>query len=326
MNLIEKFSVIIPLYNKEREIKRAVISVLAQTVKDFELIIINDGSTDNGPAMVQEINDPRIKLISQENRGVSAARNRGIAEAKNELISFLDADDEWTADYLETIRRLRKKFPDAGLYATNYQFKKPQGYFKLPKIKAIPASPWEGLIPDYFKSAYLGQPPVFTSATTVPKQILRIVGNFKEGEVLGEDIDLWARIALEHPVCFTRKFCSIYFLNSNNRACITNIPQKPFPFIKTATSLIKSQQINSTNIQSLKEYVAKLEFQRIKQNIVAGKKKEARKILGSVSTKRFQILLFYYLWSVIPYKFTITAMTLKTELVFLFTGKFFRKS
>ena len=323
--MTENFSVIIPLYNKEREIKRAVRSVLSQTVKDFELIIIDDGSTDNGPARVREFNDPRIKLISQENRGVSAARNRGIAEAKNELISFLDADDEWTTDYLETIRRLRRKYPEAGLYATNYQFKKPQGYFKSPKIKGIPAPPWEGVMPDYFKPAYLGQPPVFTSATTIPKQILRIVGNFKEGEVLGEDIDLWARIALEHPVCFTRKFCSIYFLDSNNRACITNIPQKPFPFIKTAASLIKSQQVNSTNIQSLKEYVAKLEFQRIKQNIVAGKKKEARKILGSFSTKRFHVLVFYYLWSVIPYKFTITAMKLNTGLASIFTGKFSRK-
>ena len=326
MNLIEKFSVIIPLYNKEREIKRSVTSVLSQSVKDFELIIINDGSTDNGPAMVREFNDPRIKLISQENRGVSAARNRGIAEAKNELISFLDADDEWTADYLETIRGLRKKFPDAGLYATNYQLKKPRGYFRPPKIKGLPAPPWEGIMPDYFKSAYLGEPPVCTSATTIPKKIL-MVGSFKEGEVLGEDLDLWAHIALDFPICFTWKCCSTYFMNASNRIRLNNIPYKPFPFIKTATRLIKSQQVNSIiNIKSLKEYIAQLQFQQIKNSIFTGKKKSARKILRTCSTKRFNLLLWYFFLSVVPYKFIIPARKLKSNLEYLFVGKLIQKS
>lgn len=326
MNLIENFSVIIPLYNKEREIKRAIRSVLAQTVKDFELIIIDDGSTDNGPARVQEFNDSRIKLISQKNRGVSAARNRGIAEAKNELISFLDADDEWAADYLETIRRLREKYPDAGLYATNYHIITRQGYLKEPNIKVIPASSWEGLIPDYFKSASLGRPPVCTSASTIPQKIFYIVGYFKEGETMGEDLDLWARIALDYPICFTRKFCAMYFFNSDNRACINNISDKPSRFIETATMLIKSQQVNNINIKSLKEYIAKLQFQQIKRNIKVGNKKKARKILRTCSTKRFHLVFWYFFWSFVPYKCTITARKLKTELEPLFLDKFFRKS
>mgnify|MGYP000079277661 CR=1 FL=1 len=83
-----KISVVIPLYNKEKYVKRAINSVLNQTYQEFEIIVINDGSSDNSEAKVKEINDNRIKLITQENAGVSAARNRGIKEAKYELIAF----------------------------------------------------------------------------------------------------------------------------------------------------------------------------------------------------------------------------------------------
>ena len=88
-------SVVIPLYNKEKQIKRTLQSVLTQTFQDFEIVIVNDGSTDNSTIEVEKIKDSRIRLIHQENAGVSAARNKGIEEAKYELIAFLDADDEW---------------------------------------------------------------------------------------------------------------------------------------------------------------------------------------------------------------------------------------
>ncbi len=89
-------SVVIPLYNKEPYIKRAIDSILAQKIQDYEIIVIDDGSTDKSAEVVKSFPDPRIRLIQQENAGVSAARNRGIEEAKAELIAFLDADDEWT--------------------------------------------------------------------------------------------------------------------------------------------------------------------------------------------------------------------------------------
>ena len=88
-------SVVIPLYNKEKYIKRAIESVLNQTFQKFEIIVVNDGSTDKSAEIVQNIKDPRIRLINQKNAGVSAARNRGIQEAKYEYIAFLDADDFW---------------------------------------------------------------------------------------------------------------------------------------------------------------------------------------------------------------------------------------
>ena len=119
-----KFSIVIPLYNKEKHVARAINSILNQTYQDFEIIIVDDGSTDFSYEEVKKINDPRIKIIRQKNLGVSSARNTGIKEAKNNYIGFLDADDKWKPDFLETIKKLIKDFPGAGAYATSYEIQK----------------------------------------------------------------------------------------------------------------------------------------------------------------------------------------------------------
>ncbi|MFA6873908.1 MAG: glycosyltransferase family A protein, partial [Bacteroidaceae bacterium] len=117
-------SVIIPLYNKERYIKRAICSVLNQSFGNFEIVVINDGSTDNSASIVESIDDTRIKLINQKNTGVSAARNKGIAESKYDFIAFLDADDEWKENHLAIIASLIEKYPLCGVFATSYYFLK----------------------------------------------------------------------------------------------------------------------------------------------------------------------------------------------------------
>ena len=85
---IPAVSIVMPLFNKEKEVSRAIRSVLSQSVQNFELIVVNDGSTDNSPSVVKEFVDPRISIIYQKNGGVSSARNRGVQEAKSELIAF----------------------------------------------------------------------------------------------------------------------------------------------------------------------------------------------------------------------------------------------
>jgi len=94
------------LYNMEKSIGRTLKSILMQTLQDFEVIVVDDGSTDDGAREVSKFDDPRICLIRQENQGVSAARSRGIREARSDLVAFLDADDEWLPTFLETILRL----------------------------------------------------------------------------------------------------------------------------------------------------------------------------------------------------------------------------
>ena len=147
-----QISVIIPLYNKAPYIGRAIDSVISQTIQDFELIVVNDGSTDGGENIVAEYSDSRIFLINQKNSGVSVARNNGVNVANSELISFLDADDEWLPTYLETILKLVNKYPSAGIYATgsiNYFSDKNQ----YPQnVSGIPEN-YEGILPHVFRSA-----------------------------------------------------------------------------------------------------------------------------------------------------------------------------
>ena len=113
------FSVIIPLYNKAAYIRRSLNSVLAQSFNDFELIVVDDGSTDESGSIVASYTDPRIRLIRQENAGVSAARNRGVAEAKAAWLALLDADDEYFPNFLEKIHEAIVNHSEIGFVFCN---------------------------------------------------------------------------------------------------------------------------------------------------------------------------------------------------------------
>lgn len=205
-----KFSIVVPLYNKGDTVERAIRSALNQTVQDFEIIVVNDGSTDNGAAVVESIGDSRIRLIHQENQGVSAARNRGIAEARYELIAFLDADDEWLPKFLETIRRLVDRYPDCGLYATRYFLHSSLGKLQQAFVLGLPDT-FEGILENYFQIAVKSHPLVWTSATCVRKPTLSKIGGFPVGVTSGEDLLTWARIAIKNNIAYSSVCCSIYY-------------------------------------------------------------------------------------------------------------------
>lgn len=114
------FSVVIPLYNKQAYIADTLRTVFAQTYADFEVVVVDDGSTDDSAATVLAHSDARLRLIRQPNAGVSAARNRGVAEARGSIIAFLDADDRWEPHHLETLADLVKLYPRCGAFATSY--------------------------------------------------------------------------------------------------------------------------------------------------------------------------------------------------------------
>jgi glycosyltransferase involved in cell wall biosynthesis len=110
------FSVVIPLYNKSHTIGSTIASVLNQTFQDFEIVVVNDGSTDDGPQRARAIGDPRISVIDQPNQGVSAARNNAIRASTRPYIALLDGDDEWLPGFLESMRQAIAQFPAAGLF------------------------------------------------------------------------------------------------------------------------------------------------------------------------------------------------------------------
>ena len=188
-------SVVIPLYNKATTIANALDSVLAQTYQDFEVVVVDDGSTDEGAVIVEQYTDPRIWLIRQENAGVSAARNRGIAEAKGEYVAFLDADDEWMPEFLEVIVALQKEYPACRAQATSY-VQNSRGVKSPITLHKIPFAGERGVLYNYFEVASCSHPPVWTSAVCIERKLLQEIGGFPLGITSGEDLLTWARIAV----------------------------------------------------------------------------------------------------------------------------------
>lgn len=215
-----KFSVIIPLYNKAPYIRKALESVLAQTYTDYELIIVDDGSTDGSFTIAKQFIDERLKvkgaenskaeinaynlspinykLIRQANSGVSAARNNGVAQSHGDYLAFLDADDWWDSTYLEHMAQLINDYPDAGLYACNYVYYKPG---KTHVALNIPTC-YINYPKTYYESDAM---PVWTGAAMIPRKVYDEMGGFPIGIKLGEDFLLWAKIALHYPVVFSNE-------------------------------------------------------------------------------------------------------------------------
>src|SRR5690606_38009132 len=127
------FSVVIPLYNKELSIQNTIHSVLNQTVQDFEIVVVNDGSTDNSVEKVVEIFDARILIINKPNGGVSSDRNMGVEEAKYEWIAFLDGDDLWKVNHLEEIVKMMKLFPSDKVFVNSFEYSDKRLFFRHPR-------------------------------------------------------------------------------------------------------------------------------------------------------------------------------------------------
>lgn len=282
-------SVVIPLYNKERHIERALRSVCSQSLRELEVIVIDDGSTDDGAEIVknyiEQYEEGRIQLIKQKNAGVAAARNAGIERATAEMVAFLDADDEWQPGFLEKISQLREAYPQAGAYVTAYEVIQENGERRKPKLKALPSPPWEGLISNYFQTCALGDPPISSSSICVPKSVFYQVGFFPEGEQLGEDLDMWARIAFKYKIAFSWKIAVTYYQNAENR--IPRVNDKESPIIITAKRALNNDEVQSDMTYYLKEYIVRIQLAMAKDSIFNNERKKAKKIIDNCETKLF---------------------------------------
>lgn len=196
-------SIIIPLYNKETTIVRTIKSILAQTNNDYEIIIVDDGSTDDSLKQAYQVKDNRIKIITQTNSGVSAARNRGIHEAKGEFVAFLDADDIWKNDYLETQVALINKYPQCNVFALNYIYRDENNRTTPTKINRISFKGTDGILTNYFEVAACSNPPIWTSAVIVTKSAILAVGGFPIGINTGEDLLVWAKLACRYKIAYS---------------------------------------------------------------------------------------------------------------------------
>ena len=266
-------SVIIPLYNKEAGVATALRSVLAQTYQDFEIVIVDDGSTDGSVAVVETFNDPRIRLIRQQNAGVSAARNRGIEEAKGEHVAFLDADDEWMPEFLKEICTLQTAFPNCKAQATNYIFNS-NGKKSPTILRRIPFKGERGVLSNYFKVASCSHPPVWTSAVCIERKLLQEIGGFPIGIKSGEDLLTWARIAVRTQWAYSLKALSQYnFDQVSIKEAPTRIPEE--------VDFVGKELLNLWNkypqIKGLKQYLSLWHKMRSSMYMRLGYKKECAK-------------------------------------------------
>lgn len=203
-------SIIIPLYNKAHTIIKTLNTVFAQTFQDFEVIIVDDGSTDDGGKLIKTTyNDSRIRVIRQNNGGVSSARNVGIKVSKGEWIAFLDADDEWMPEYLSTLIEAAKGYPGIDMLISG---RYSQNIVTTQRHKIVPSQYADKVV----EVNFFYNPHVFVhiSATIIRAKLLKdqfdTFGSFIEGQKFNEDFTFLYRVALHCRCLYIGKPLAIY--------------------------------------------------------------------------------------------------------------------
>jgi glycosyltransferase involved in cell wall biosynthesis len=206
------FSIVIPLYNKEKSIQSTIQSVLDQSYPNFELIVVNDGSKDQSMKVVETFSDKRIRIINQTNKGASKTRNIGIKSAKYKYIVSLDADDIFLPGALEEFVYLITNFPLGTVFATTGQTDR----------KSIPSGAKRYYVNDYYYSSAILMAKyniglMMTGVVAISKECFEIYGFYNENIVHGEDIDLWNRLQERCKIVKSEVVTMVYRMNAENR-------------------------------------------------------------------------------------------------------------
>lgn len=277
---------VIPVYNKQSEIRRAILSILNQSYSYFELLVVNDGSTDNSLREAQSISDQRIQIFSQANMGVSAARNRGVSEAKYDWVAFIDADDEWDSEFLNSLNSLINEKPNCGMYASSYVIIDSEGRKENPVTQYPVGS--KIILSDIFndfRSFY----PFNSSSVIVNKKKLLEFGGFPLSVYEGEDVITWMKIFLSSDIAILNLPLSIYHQEASNRACQKFVDRiEVYPPVSFLLNAIKQGKIPAKFRESVIEYIAKHQIIVAKRNIRQKRNLQAMKFLWSCRYTREQ--------------------------------------
>lgn len=261
-----KFSVVIPLYNKENFIAATLKSVLQQTFTDFEIIIVDDGSTDESIEKVVQFTDKRIKLKRHKNnQGLSTTRNTGIEHSQGNIIALLDADDLWLPKHLEQLSELSTKFPEASLFGCHWNMKIGSKQTLEPRTHQPQQKPQ--LILDFFE-ANREHPLVCPSALAFKKEVPQQIGFFNPTILVGEDTDFLIRANLKYLFAFHPQASCLYNLESENQITASAIGAKKIPDF----DFYESQNPQLKKFLDFQRYTYSLKFKQEK------------------NTKRFQYL------------------------------------
>ena len=199
--VVPRISAVVPLYNKEDRVQKCLTSIAAQRSSVFEVIIINDGSTDDSCKVATEALN-RLSLcgyvVTQKNKGVSAARNAGVRRAKGDYIAFLDADDEWLPEFIAKMNSLIVDCPDAALYGCAHSVHWDN---EVRIIRPGVRHGFRGYLSNFFYASLFGSV-ANSSKAVVQKKALNQIGGFPTGAAVSEDIYVWMRLASRYIVAF----------------------------------------------------------------------------------------------------------------------------
>ena len=263
-------SVVIPLYNKAQSFPYTLCSVLNQTYNDFEVVVVDDGSTDGSADCVKQYEDSRIRLIRQENKGVSSARNTGIREAKGEYVCFLDADDAWAPDYLSTLVALISDYPDKGLYCLGFKER-----YKTDEEEMIcQRNTYRGVVENPWKTNYR----IWTGSVSAKRARILKVGLFDERMNYGEDLDMWWRLILDGGLVIDTSCHAFYNQDTENRAMNKTMPlERHIPYY-----MDKYDRIRTTNMEFRKYFDEQMVYRIYPYLFDKQYKKEAKRLARKI--------------------------------------------
>ncbi len=283
-------SVVIPVYNKRQHIRRAVYSVLRQSYQDFELIIIDDASTDGSMNELTDVQDDRIVTAERKVPGPGgyAARNLGTKMAKGTWIAFLDADDEWTEHTLVEYMQLNALYPAAKALCTGFVYKSGSRE-RVNDFTRKNASVTNRLIgfEEYLQETRLGRCPVHTSCVCISKNLLEDIGGFPEGRCRrGGDRDTWLRVVERTKIAWSSYIGEYYHCDSVNMVT-KSVPEGEGCAIPTLDRMISEYSCDREHRSELRQ------LELMKNELIDVRIRKAAKD-GTLSIKLLAELRFKY--------------------------------
>jgi glycosyltransferase involved in cell wall biosynthesis len=266
---------VIPLCNKAPYIQRAMDSVLAQTHRDLDLIVVDDGSTDGGADVVRRCRDPRVTLVVQDNRLTGAARNAGVQRAQGDWVAFLDADDEWLPGFLEALTALAARDPGYVAVFSNRR----SGTDPRPRLTTRLA---RGDVDDHFRFSLEHRRSGMTaSSTLINRPALDACGRFVEGVAYGEDLETWARLAWTGRIGFVPEVLAVYHMDTPGglgRRPAAEKAEYP-PYVRTLRRWLSEGRVPARLVESSQAYAHWLLLQHASLLVEAGRAGDARQLL-----------------------------------------------
>lgn len=279
-----KFSVVVPLYNKAPYIQSAIASVLAQTVQDFEIIVVDDGSTDGGAELVAAIGDPRIRLFQQANSGVSFTRNRAISMACGQWVAFLDADDWLHPHYLQSLVVAQNLHPVADVAATQYiPLCDSTGVWPPAwHVNDVPAASESIELIEDLPTKWMKGPTFNSSSVCIrTTRLMDMQPCFAVGESHAEDLDLWFRVAEKSAIALVRRPLVAYRVSVEGSLSLKNTKLRLPPFFDRIRTRALSGEMSEVQAKSALKMVANQEISMARDALASGQRKEAVRLLWS---------------------------------------------